>query len=84
MHHFFFIAALFALTATSSVALAQVPPDIAEGIRKIGPIRAFMLSSPRAEVSRDVDSRAPRPRGKLVIGSGGAKASRTTGSEGKN
>jgi len=38
MHHFFFIAALFALTATSSVALAQVPPDIAEGIRKIGPI----------------------------------------------
>src|SRR4051812_47235840 len=38
MHHFFCIAALFALTATSSVALAQVPPDIAEGIRKIGPI----------------------------------------------
>src|SRR5436305_764228 len=38
MHHFFFVAALFALTATSSVALAQVPPDIAEGIRKIGPI----------------------------------------------
>ena len=37
MHHFFFIAALFALTATSSVALAQVPPDTAEGIRKIGP-----------------------------------------------
>jgi len=38
MHHLFFVAALFALTATSSVALAQVPPDIAEGIRKIGPI----------------------------------------------
>src|SRR3954451_6577322 len=38
MHHFFFIAALFALTATSSVVLAQVPPDIAEGLRKIGPI----------------------------------------------
>jgi acetyl esterase/lipase len=38
MHHFFFVAAMCALTATSSVALAQVPPDIAEGIRKIGPI----------------------------------------------
>src|SRR5882724_3331740 len=38
MHYLFFVAALFALTATSSVALAQVPPDIAEGIRKIGPI----------------------------------------------
>jgi len=38
MHSLFFFAALFALTATSSVALAQVPPDIAEGIRKIGPI----------------------------------------------
>ena len=38
MHRFFFIAALFALTATSSVVLAQVPPDIAEGLRKIGPI----------------------------------------------
>ncbi len=38
MHSLFFVAALFALTATSSVALAQVPPDIAEGIRKIGPI----------------------------------------------
>src|SRR6185437_7837945 len=38
MHSLFFIAALLALTATSSVALAQVPPDIAEGIRKIGPI----------------------------------------------
>ena len=38
MHHVFFVAAVFALTATSSVAFAQVPPDIAEGIRKIGPI----------------------------------------------
>ena len=38
MHSRFFVAALFALTATSSVAFAQVPPDIAEGIRKIGPI----------------------------------------------
>jgi dienelactone hydrolase len=38
MHYLFFVAALFALTATSSVALSQVPPDIAEGIRKIGPI----------------------------------------------
>lgn len=38
MHSLFVGAALFALTATSSVALAQVPPDIAEGIRKIGPI----------------------------------------------
>ena len=38
MHSLFIVAALFALTATSSVALAQVPPDIAEGIRKIGPI----------------------------------------------
>jgi triacylglycerol lipase len=38
MHHLVFVAALFALTATSNVALAQVPPDIAEGIRKIGPI----------------------------------------------
>jgi triacylglycerol lipase len=38
MHSLFVVAALFALTATSSVALAQVPPDIAEGIRKIGPI----------------------------------------------
>ena len=38
MHYLFFVAALFALTAASSVALAQVPPDIAEGIRKIGPI----------------------------------------------
>jgi triacylglycerol lipase len=38
MHSLFFVAALFALTASSSVALAQVPPDIAEGIRKIGPI----------------------------------------------
>jgi triacylglycerol lipase len=38
MHYLFFVAALFALTATSSVALAQVPLDIAEGIRKIGPI----------------------------------------------
>src|SRR3954454_10325145 len=38
MHYPLFVAALFALTATSSVALAQVPPDIAEGIRKIGPI----------------------------------------------
>src|SRR5262252_8672635 len=36
--HSLFVAALFALTATSSVAFAQVPPDIAEGIRKIGPI----------------------------------------------
>src|SRR5262245_35898443 len=38
MHSLFIVAALFALTATSSVALAQMPPDIAEGIRKIGPI----------------------------------------------
>ena len=38
MHSLFVVAALFALTATSSVAFAQVPPDIAEGIRKIGPI----------------------------------------------
>jgi acetyl esterase/lipase len=38
MHSLFVVATLFALTATSSVALAQVPPDIAEGIRKIGPI----------------------------------------------
>ena len=38
MHSLFFVAALFALTATSGLALAQVPPDIAEGIRKIGPI----------------------------------------------
>ena len=38
MRSLFFIAALLALTATSSVALAQVQPDIAEGIRKIGPI----------------------------------------------
>ena len=38
MHSLFVVAALFALTATSSVAHAQVPPDIAEGIRKIGPI----------------------------------------------
>jgi acetyl esterase/lipase len=38
MHSLFVVAALFALTATSSVALAQVPPDIAEDIRKIGPI----------------------------------------------
>src|SRR5215470_8435871 len=38
MRSLFFIAALLALTATSSVALAQVPPDVAEGIRKIGPI----------------------------------------------
>ena len=38
MHLLLFVAALFALTATSSVAHAQVPPDIAEGIRKIGPI----------------------------------------------
>src|SRR5436190_2529796 len=38
MHSLFFVAGLFALTATSSVAFAQVPPDIAEGIRKIGPI----------------------------------------------
>src|SRR5262245_39772880 len=38
MHSLFVVAALFALAATSSVALAQVPPDIAEGIRKIGPI----------------------------------------------
>ena len=39
MHSLFFVvAALFALTVTSSVALAQVPPDIADGIRKIGPI----------------------------------------------
>jgi hypothetical protein len=36
--HYLFVAALFALTVTSSGALAQVPPDIAEGIRKIGPI----------------------------------------------
>src|SRR5882757_10854133 len=35
---YLFVAALFALTATTSVALAQVPPDIAEGISKIGPI----------------------------------------------
>src|SRR5205807_7687434 len=34
----FFVTALFALTAASSVAFAQVPPDIAEGLRKIGPI----------------------------------------------
>ena len=38
MRYFFFVGALFALTATSSVVLAQVPPDIAEGLRKIGPI----------------------------------------------
>src|SRR5882757_6838866 len=38
MHYLVFVAALFALTATSSVAHAQVAPDIAEGIRKIGPI----------------------------------------------
>src|SRR5438105_15536807 len=38
MHHRFFVAALFALTGVSSMALAQVPPDIAEGIRKVGPI----------------------------------------------
>jgi len=38
MQYRFFVGALFALTATSSVSLAQVPPDIAEGIRKIGPI----------------------------------------------
>src|SRR5207302_7928713 len=38
MHRFFLVAALFALTAASSVAFAQVPPDIAEGLRKIGPI----------------------------------------------
>ena len=38
MHHLIFVAALFALTAASNVGLAQVPPDIAEGIRKIGPI----------------------------------------------
>lgn len=33
-----FILSLVALTAVSGQALAQVPPDIAEGIRKIGPI----------------------------------------------
>ena len=33
-----FIASFAALTAISGPALAQVPPDIAEGIRKIGPI----------------------------------------------
>jgi len=38
MHSLFFVAALFALTATSGLAPAQVPPDIAEGLRKIGPI----------------------------------------------
>jgi hypothetical protein len=38
MCYFFFVGALFALTATSSLVLAQVPPDIAEGLRKIGPI----------------------------------------------
>ena len=38
MRYLFLIASLFALTVPSSVALAQVPPDIAEGIRKIGPI----------------------------------------------
>jgi triacylglycerol lipase len=38
MHSLFFVAALFALSANCSVASAQVPPDIAEGIRKIGPI----------------------------------------------
>jgi dienelactone hydrolase len=31
-------AAVLSLTAISATALAQVPPDIAEGIRKIGPI----------------------------------------------
>src|SRR3954453_22786432 len=38
MHSLFFVIALCALMATSSVAFAQVPTDIAEGIRKIGPI----------------------------------------------
>ena len=32
------IATFVALTATCGASLAQVPPDIAEGIRKIGPI----------------------------------------------
>jgi triacylglycerol lipase len=38
MHSLLFVATLLALTATSSLAFAQVPPEIAEGIRKIGPI----------------------------------------------
>ena len=38
MSSLFFVAALFTLAAASSVALAQVPPDIAEGIRKISPV----------------------------------------------
>ena len=38
MHALIFVAALIALTATSSMVHAQVPPDIAEGLRKIGPI----------------------------------------------
>jgi hypothetical protein len=38
MNDFLLGVALFALTATAGVAHAQVPPDIAEGIRKIGPI----------------------------------------------
>ena len=38
MTHRIFSATLLVLTAASSMALAQVPSDIAEGIRKIGPI----------------------------------------------
>jgi triacylglycerol lipase len=38
MGHRVLRAALLALTGASSMALAQVPSDIAEGIRKIGPI----------------------------------------------
>jgi triacylglycerol lipase len=38
MYSLFLVAALFTLTAAFSMALAQVPPDIAEGIRKISPV----------------------------------------------
>lgn len=38
MYSLSFVAALLTLTAAPSVALAQVPPEISEGIRKISPV----------------------------------------------
>ncbi len=84
------IAALVALLSASGASLAQVPPDIAEGIRKIGPVvdtpGTAKLYAPlftsqkdvmaKAMVTRDV-AYGPDPANKLDVFTSGTGTGKT-------
>ena len=84
------IAALVALLSASGASLAQVPPDIAEGIRKIGPVvdtpGTAKLYAPlfasqkelmaKAMVTRDI-AYGPDPANKLDVFTSGTGAGKT-------